>query len=47
MKKSMPQMARNGKNKYGDPRPKIICPSCKENLSQNKFSYMLYFSILA
>ena len=41
MKKSMPQMARSGKNKYGDPRPKIVCTSCKETLAQNKFSYVV------
>jgi hypothetical protein len=39
MKKPMPQMARDGKNKYGNPRPKVICNYCKELLPQNKFSY--------
>ena len=41
MKKTMPQMARDGKNKYGNPRPKIVCPSCKQLLAQNKFSYIV------
>lgn len=40
MKKTMPQMARDGKNKYGNPRPKIVCPSCNQLMSQNKFSYV-------
>jgi len=38
MKKAMPQMARTGKNKYGDPKPKIICKMCKLELRQSKFS---------
>ena len=36
--KKMPQMARLGKNKYGDPKPKVQCQTCKEFLRQNKFS---------
>ena len=39
MKKTMPQMARNGKNGHGEPRPKVICIGCKELLSQKFFSY--------
>ena len=39
MKKTMPQMARNGKNGHGEPRPKDICIGCKELLSQKFFSY--------
>ena len=39
MKKPMPQMARSGKNRYGEPRPKVICVSCKQLLSQKYFSY--------
>lgn len=35
----MPQMARNGKNGHGEPRPKVTCVQCKETLAQNKFSY--------
>ena len=37
--KKMPQMARNGKNGYGEPRPKTICIDCKKLLPQNLFSY--------
>ena len=32
-------MARPGKNKYGEPRPKVVCVGCKELLSQKFFSY--------
>lgn len=32
-------MARNGKNGYGEPRPKIVCIKCKQLLAQNLFSY--------
>lgn len=39
MKKSMPQMARNGKNGHGEPRPKVVCVGCKQLLSQKYFSY--------
>jgi hypothetical protein len=39
MKKSMPQMARNGKNGHGEPRPKVVCVECKQLLSQKYFSY--------
>ena len=39
MKKLMPQMARNGKNGYGEPRPKVVCVKCKQLLPQNQFSY--------
>jgi len=39
MSKSMPQMARNGKNGHGEPRPKVVCLVCKQLLSQNLFSY--------
>jgi len=35
----MPQMARPGKNKYGEPRPKVVCVGCKQLLSQKFFSY--------
>mgnify|MGYP003705243847 CR=1 FL=1 len=41
MSKKMPQMARNGKNGYGDPRPKVICNYCKQLLPQNLFSYKI------
>ena len=37
----MPQMARNGKNGYGEPRPKTICIGCKNLLPQNLFSYKI------
>jgi hypothetical protein len=37
-RKKMPQMARTGKNGYGDPKPKIKCQKCKEYLRQNRFS---------
>lgn len=40
MTKKMPQMARNGKNQYGDPKPKIKCASCKEELTASKYSYL-------
>ena len=40
MKKPMPQMARNGNNKYGAPRPKVVCILCKQLLAQNQFSYI-------
>jgi hypothetical protein len=36
--RKMPQMARSGKNKYGNPKPKIQCQKCKEYLRENKFS---------
>ena len=39
MKKTMPQMARNGKNGHGEPRPKVVCVGCKQLLSQKYFSY--------
>lgn len=39
MKKFMPQMARNGKNGHGEPRPKVVCVGCKQLLSQKYFSY--------
>lgn len=39
MKKTMPQMARAGKNRYGEPRPKVVCIGCKKLLSQKFFSY--------
>jgi hypothetical protein len=41
MKKSMPQMARTGKNGHGDPRPKVVCIQCKQLLSQKYFSYKI------
>jgi hypothetical protein len=41
MSKSMPQMARNGKNGHGEPRPKVVCATCKQLLSQNLFSYKI------
>jgi hypothetical protein len=37
----MPQMAREGKNQHGEPRPKIICIGCKQLLPQNLFSYKI------
>lgn len=37
-KKHMPQMARNGKNGTGDPKPRIICKKCKLLLPYSKFS---------
>jgi len=37
----MPQMARDGKNQYGTPRPKVICVGCKNLLPQNLFSYKI------
>ncbi len=37
----MPQMARNGKNGYGEPRPKVVCVGCKQLLPQNMFSYKI------
>ena len=39
MKKNMPQMAREGKNGHGKPKPKVVCIGCKEMLSQKFFSY--------
>jgi hypothetical protein len=41
MKKSMPQMARSGKNGHGEPRPKVVCIGCKQLLSQKYFSYKI------
>ena len=41
MKKNMPQMARNGKNGYGEPRLKVVCLTCKQLLPQNLFSYKI------
>ena len=41
MKYPMPQMARTGKNGYGEPKPKKECKTCHELLSQNKFSYVV------
>jgi hypothetical protein len=41
MTKKMPQMARNGKNGFGDPRPKVVCVGCKQLLPQNLFSYKI------
>ena len=41
MKQLMPQMAREGKNGYGNPRPKVVCVGCKLLLSQNFFSYKI------
>ncbi len=41
MSKKMPQMARDGKNGYGEPRPKVICVGCKQLLPQNLFSYKI------
>ena len=40
MIKSMPQMARNGKNGFGEKRPYVICIDCKHSLPQNQFSYI-------
>lgn len=37
----MPQMARNGKNQHGNPRPKTVCVGCKNLLPQNLFSYKI------
>jgi hypothetical protein len=34
----MPQMARNGKNQYGEPKEKVQCQKCKEFLRVGKFS---------
>jgi hypothetical protein len=36
----MPQMAREGKNQYGNPKPKSECDRCHEHLPANKFSYI-------
>ena len=36
----MPQMAREGKNQYGEPKEKVQCACCKEMLRLNKFSYI-------
>jgi hypothetical protein len=41
MSKKMPQMARNGKNGFGEPRPKVVCVGCKQLLPQNLFSYII------
>ena len=41
MTKKMSQMARNGKNGYGEPRPKVVCVGCKQLLPQNLFSYII------
>ena len=37
----MPQMARDGTNQHGKPRPKIVCVGCKQLLPQNLFSYKI------
>ena len=37
----MPQMARDGKNQHGNPRPKVICVGCQNLLPQNLFSYKI------
>jgi hypothetical protein len=34
----MAQMARNGKNQYGDPKEKVQCQKCKELLRVSRFS---------
>lgn len=39
--RNMPQMARDGKNKYGEPRPRKVCDKCRELLPQHKFSYIV------
>ena len=36
----MPQMARSGKNQYGEPREKIQCQCCKQMLRPGRFSLM-------
>jgi len=41
MTKKMPQMARDGKNGFGKPRPKVVCVGCKQLLPQNLFSYII------
>jgi hypothetical protein len=41
MSKKMPQMARDGKNGFGEPRPKVVCVGCKQLLPQNLFSYII------
>lgn len=41
MTKKMPQMARDGKNGFGEPRPKVVCVGCKQLLPQNLFSYKI------
>lgn len=41
MSLKMPQMARDGKNGYGEPRPKLMCIGCKKTLPQNLFSYII------
>ncbi len=41
MTKKMPQMARDGKNGFGNPRPKVVCVGCKQLLPQNQFSYII------
>lgn len=40
MTKRMPQMAREGKNQYGDPKPKVQCETCKEFKRPHEFSYL-------
>jgi len=35
----MPQMARSGKNQFGEPKEKVQCQICKEFLRISKFSY--------
>ena len=37
----MTQMARDGKNQHGNPRPKVVCVGCKNLLPQNLFSYKI------
>ena len=41
MTKKMPQMARDGTNQHGNPRPKVVCVGCKQLLPQNLFSYKI------
>ena len=41
MTKKMPQMARDGTNQHGNPRPKVVCVDCKQLLPQNLFSYKI------
>lgn len=38
--KKMPQMARDGKNQYGHPKPKILCSECEKLLGNSNFSYI-------
>jgi len=40
MTKNMPQMARDGKNGFGEKRPYATCEGCKQSLPQNLFSYV-------